>query len=198
VQELTHFELLDTTEFGEPFNGSLFPQHAGFNKNLGYALLQWAFEEGIKAKVFSTEMKIIGTFEQRALSLGEPGNKARSLTIDPAWVTIFLTPLGHLLVDTLRTIPEVAAGLGRGEPCYQFVERLSKHVRDFPDQRMFFEYAWFLTDDLDKSTDRFDQVKSHYLLRGYLHGLGSDFENPYCLLAAELLCMPRQCVWSIS
>jgi len=182
---------------GDTYEGDLLPRYAGFNKNVGYALLQWATECGVHEGTLDSDYKVIGTFRQRAVCLGEPGNKARSLTIDPAWVTIFLTPLGHLLVDTLRTIPEVSAGLGRGQPCFQFAERLAKQVARYPEQRVFFDYSWFLTMDLDKASDHFHQEKSRFLLRGYLHGLGKDFENLYCLEAIKLLCQPRECMWSL-
>jgi len=197
VAPLSEKEEDPTIALGDTYEGDLLPRYAGFNKNVGYALLQWATECGVHEGTLDSSYKVIGTFKQRAVCLGEPGNKARSLTIDPAWVTIFLTPLGHLLVDTLRTIPEVSAGLGRGQPCFQFAERLAKYVARNPEQRVFYDYSWFLTMDLDKASDHFHQERSQFLLRGYLHGLGKDFENPYCLEAIKLLCCPRSCTWSL-
>jgi len=197
VEPLSERELDPLTEYGSPIEGAFLPKYAGLNNNSGYALLQWSFEEGVHRKVLDQNLKVIGIPNQRAISLGEPGDKARSLTIDEAWVTLYLTPFGHLLVDTLRTIPEVAAGLGFGQPCYHFVERLAKHVARNTDQRSFFEFSWFLTMDLDKATDHFDRLKTRYMLRGFLHGLGRDYENPYCLSALELLTAGRNCMWTI-
>lgn len=194
---ISETELRPTVRYGDPIEGAFLPRYAGINENSGYSLLQWAFEEGVSRKVLDSDLKVIGSPKQKALSLGEPGDKARSLTIDEAWVTIYLTPLGHLLVDTLRTIPEVAAGLGMGQPAYHFLERVAKHIARNKDQAQFFELTWFLTMDLDKATDHFHREKTRYLLRGYLHGLGKDYENPYCLSALELLVGDRQCEWRI-
>lgn len=197
VEPITETEMDPNVQFGSPIEGAFLPQYAGLNSNSGYSLLQWAFEEGVHRGVLDENLKVIGIPNQKALALGEPGDKARSLTIDEAWLTLYLTPLGHLLVDTLRTIPEVSAGLGYGQPCYHFVQRLSEQARKSPDLTEFFELSWLLTADLDKATDHFNQIKSRYLLRGYIHGLGKDFENAYCLSAIELLTSPRQCKWTI-
>lgn len=183
--------------YGQPYEGDLLPRYAGLNENSGYALLQWAYEVGVQEGVLSEDLKVIGHAKQIARCIGEPGDKARSLTIDQAWVTLYLTPLGHLLVDTLRTIPEVSAGLGYGQPCYHFVQRISDHLKRNPDQQELFELGWLLTSDLDRATDHFHQEKSRSLLKGYLRGLGEDFESEYCLSAVELLTSPRQCEWRL-
>jgi hypothetical protein len=197
VAELTPEELDSHTAWGDPIKSQTYMQKfAGFNKNLGYLLLQWSFEEGVKEGILDPNNgKVIGNFRQRAIPLGEPGDKTRCLTVDPAWVTVFLTPFGHILVDTLRTIPEAAAGLGFGEPAFRFLQEISK-ISEKSGNKIFLEYSWFLSMDLDKATDHFHKEKSRYLLRGYLHGLGKDFENPYNLLAIQLLLSDRICVWT--
>lgn len=198
IEPLTLREEEPQTAFGDPIQSDQFMQkYAGFGKNTGYLLLQWAFEEGVKAKVLSRDLKVIGAFRQRAIPLGEPGDKTRCLTVDPAWVTLLLTPFGHILVDTLRTIPEAAAGLGFGEPAFRFLQRLSKTAQRMGNDRIFLEYGWFLSMDLDKATDHFHREKARHLLRGYIHGLGKDFENPYNLMCIDLLTSERICVWSL-
>jgi len=170
-------------------------KYAGFNNNLGYLILQWSFEEGVKEQTLSRDLKVIGRFSQKAIALGEPGDKTRCLTVDPAWVTVLLTPFGHILVDTLRTIPEAAAGLGFGDPAFRFSQRIAKQSQNRVTSRIFIEYAWFMTMDLDKATDHFHREKCRYLLRGFLHGLGKDFENPYTLMCVDLLTSERHCTW---
>lgn len=198
VQPLTPEELDETVAFGDPIKGgTIMQRYAGFNQNLGYLILQWAFLEGIKAQVLTEDHKVIGRFSQKAIALGEPGDKTRCLTVDPAWVTVVLTPFGHILVDTLRTIPEAAAGLGFGDPAFRFSQEIAKQSQDRLKSRIFFEYAWFMTMDLDKATDHFHREKCRYLLRGYLHGLGRDFENPYNLMCIDLLVSERHCVWAL-
>jgi hypothetical protein len=194
---LSEREMDPSMAYGQPYQGDLLPRYAGLNENSGYALLQWSFEEGVHCGVLDENLKVIGNARQIARCIGEPGDKARSLTIDQAWLTVYLTPLGHLLVDTMRTIPEVSAGLGFGQPCYHFVQRISEHLKRNPDQFNLFEFSWLLTSDLDRATDHFNRIKSRYLLKGYLRGLGRDFENNYCLSAVELLTSQRQCEWRI-
>jgi len=198
VEPISQREKEPDVVYGQVLPGGYLPKYAGISQNSGYQLLQWAFEEGVHRGVLDEHLNVVGVPSQRAVSLGEPGDKARSLTIDEAWLTLYLTPLGHILVDTLRAIPEVAAGLGTGQPAYHFVERLAKQASRDLDSRELFEYSWILTSDLDKATDHFSREKSRFLLRGYLHGLGKDYENPYCLSALALLTCERQCTWSLS
>jgi len=196
---LTPEESDPTTAFGDPIKGgTIMQKYAGFNQNLGYLILQWSLEEGKRLGIVSQDLKIIGIPCQKAISLGEPGDKTRCLTVDPAWLTVLLTPFGHILVDTLRTIPEAAAGLGFGDPAFRFTQLIAKQSQYRGNSRIFLEYAWFLSMDLDKATDHFHRVKCKYLLRGYLHGLGRDFENPYNLMCIDLLTGERHCTWVLN
>lgn len=192
--ELTEFEKVHV--FLEVNDQGTHKETAGFNRNLGSQILQAAYEAGMQDGVI-TDNHVTGMMKMRSVSIGEPGGKCRIVTTLQWWGTILLQPLGHIMVETLRTLDECGPGLGRGaEPAWEFLKGIATTLKR-DGTGVLGENYWFLSADLENATDHCHPELSAYLLRGYLKGLGSNFENPLLLLAIELLTRPRVCTWSI-
>jgi len=196
LSKLNEFEKNDDAVLGNVIpNETAFEQRAGFNKNLGYQMLQCAFDDGIKEGYWDRDFNLKSAPKNRIVALGEPGGKVRALAIEVWMVTIVLSVLGHVLVETLRSLPEASAGLGYGEPAWRLLQEIRRKSLRAGANGIFLEYAWMKSSDLDKATDHCDRERCSYLLRGYLKGLGKDFENPFLLFSVRLLTSARECIW---
>jgi hypothetical protein len=177
--------------FGDPLPGGalLETRKAGFNKNLGYQLLQCAADAGIKRGVLDKDYNVIDYPYMRATVSSEPGGKARIVTANEWWVTILLQPLGHLLVYLLQTIPQARAGLFASEPAWEWAEDLRKSSKNF-DEKLYHSMG-LLTSDLSEATDHCHRKISRAVLEGFLEGVGANWRTGYFQLAISLLVSKR-------
>jgi len=165
--------------------------HAGLNRNLGLQLLQCAFEEGVKRGIFTEDFQLGTELSYVRTSVcGEPGLKSRIYTISEWFITIFLQPLGHLLVTTLETIPQARAGLKAASPAWEWVNDF-KYKADYLNPLL--KSLSLLTSDLEAATDYCHHKVCREMLLGYLEGLGLQ-DNRYLNLAVLTLTSPRMLI----
>uniref|UniRef100_A0AAT9JG85 RNA-dependent RNA polymerase n=1 Tax=Blattella germanica narna-like virus 1 TaxID=3133484 RepID=A0AAT9JG85_9VIRU len=170
----------------------------GVNDRIGHQLHQWAFEEGVNTGVIRSPLygepeELLNSVLHRIPSvnrcaIGEPGCKARIVTCGEAWLTIFLQPFGHQMVDLLSRLPQARAGLSAAYQGYEWVKSAAvkgKALDSCSDLR-------FLTSDLETATDYCDHAVASALLRGFVEGVGFYKNHPYIELAIKLLCSPRK------
>lgn len=198
VAPLSEEELRIDAEFGEPMASDQYmPRRYGFNRNLGYALLQCAYDDGRRKGCFGPNLELLKPIKKRAVALGEPGGKSRSLTIGEWFETILLQPLGHILVESLNSLPECTAGLSKGDPLWRFLQNVEADIRKGAVNAMYADAAWLKSSDLDKATDHVNRENAKYLLCGYLAGLGRNYTNNFLLFSVDLLVGPREVSWSL-
>jgi len=161
---------------------------AGLNRNLGFQLLQCAFEEGCRKGVFTPEGELGAEYSYVRTSVcGEPGLKSRIYTISEWYITIFLQPLGHLLVSTLETIPSAKAGLKAASPAWEWVNDFKYKTLDL---NQTLSSLKLLTSDLETATDYCDHMVCRNMLMGFLEGIGLQ-DHRYLRLAVLTLTSPR-------
>nr|CAK8177711.1 RNA-dependent RNA polymerase [Narnavirus sp.] len=161
----------------------------------GYQMLQWAIEEGLKTERLcgtpyrSPDSLRLGPLLPfiRASSIGEPGGKARIVTVGEGWLTIFLQPASHALIEILRRDPDATAGLSSAWQGFEYVKRMGFHpFRKPPSENERF----ILTSDLTTATDYCPHKYAKALLKGYVDGLGVS--SPYIENWIEVLTSPRR------
>nr|CAK8177712.1 RNA-dependent RNA polymerase [Narnavirus sp.] len=161
----------------------------------GYQMLQWAIEEGIKTERLSgTPYRSTNTLRLgpllpfiRASSIGEPGGKARIVTVGEGWLTIFLQPLSHALIEVMRRDPDASSGLSRAWQGFEYVKRMGFKPQSEPPPE---EERFILTSDLKTATDFCPHSYSRQLLEGFTEGLG--ISSPYVTVWIHLLTSPRR------
>jgi len=159
------------------------------DESTGERLLQWAIEEGIAQGclagspfVSGDRLRKGGTIPSvRASAIGEPGDKARIVTVAEDWLTEFLQPFAHEILGELRTHPSVTAGLSRAWQGFEWVKGL-RNAESPPDRH-------FLSSDLTTATDFCTHEYSQAMLEGFLEGLGR--RSSYFDTATQLLCSSR-------
>jgi hypothetical protein len=184
--------------------------HIGFNQNVGIQLIQAAYEAGIEAGVLRHDKvglkneipygdpantsfvsnESLQCFPRvRTAICGEPGLKNRIYTISEWWVTILLQPLGHILTEALKTIPQCRSGLSRSDAMWDWVndfrskpETLNANIQDL----------WLLTSDLETATDYCDHIVCRRVLHAFFEGLGLDAKyGRYIHFTIDLLLSSR-------
>lgn len=161
----------------------------GLDDRTGYQLLQWSIEYGIETGYLSgsriydekNPLSIRTPPEIRPSAIGEPGNKARVVTVAPAWLTILLQPMSHLLSQHMLNYPPARCGMTRSDQLYDWVGRW--YNRSEPPDIMF------LSSDLTTATDYCQFENSYAMLIGFLSGLGEM--STFTEFCARLLCSPR-------
>jgi hypothetical protein len=172
-------------EFGTKFESRLAGECvAGLNQNVGFQLLQMAYESLQSKGIIKDESVSENTHGfMRSSVVSEPGGKARIYTIQEWDRTIFLQPLGHFLVETLATLPQCESGLKRANTGWDWANSFK---RIDPKVTAVMMTKSLLTSDLETATDYCDQRLCRMMLKGYVEGLGVG-ENLYLRLAIELL-----------
>jgi len=164
----------------------------GLDHKTGFQLLQWSIEEGISqgilggSKSWSDQdpLRLTGSVfpSIRPSAIGEPGAKSRVVTVAEGWLTIFLQPWCHHIVEMLRQHPSNTSGLTRGWQLYEWVKRLTK-VSQPPE-------VYFLSSDLTTATDFCVHEYSLAMLKGFHRGIERESDR-YFGVCAELLCSAR-------
>lgn len=185
-------ESSEEVNFGDPLPGGPFlsERRAGYNANLGYQLLQAACDAGIKRGVLDVDYNVIDYPMLRASVSSEPGGKARIVTSNEWWCTILLQPLGHLLVYLLQTLPQARAGLSASEPAWEWTEDLRRQTEKGVFEE-FYHTMGLLTSDLSEATDHCNRNISRSMIKGFLDGVGIDYDSTYFKLAIALLTSRR-------
>jgi len=172
-------------EFGQKFESRLAGECvAGLNQNVGFQLLQMAFESlQSKGIISNGEVSNERLGFMRSSCVSEPGGKARIYTIQEWDRTIFLQPLGHFLVETLSTLPQCESGLKRANTGWDWANSFK---RVDPEATAAMLTSNLLTSDLETATDFCDQRLCRSMLKGYIDGLGVG-KNLYLQLSIDLL-----------
>lgn len=165
----------------------------GIDETTGYQLLQWSIEEGISQGILEgcpfynekDKLRLSGRAPSiRPSAIGEPGAKARIVTVGEDWLTMLLQPWSHHVIGALRTHPSATAGLTRGWQLYEWVKRQGNASAPPAGDR------WYKSSDLTTATDFCVHEYSKAMLLGLHRGLGRD-SDPYFRLCSELLCSGR-------
>nr|CAK8177705.1 RNA-dependent RNA polymerase [Narnavirus sp.] len=160
----------------------------------GYQLLQWSIEEGISTRALegtpyrSEDHLRRGPRnpEIRATAIGEPGGKSRVVTVGEDWLTIFLQPVTHALMDIFRNDASARAGLSRGWQGFEYIKAWSTKDESRPPGQ---GERYILTSDLTTATDYCPFGYGKALMKGFFKGLGISgvFLDTY----VDLLLSPR-------
>jgi len=181
-------EDLSMHNFGDPLEGTIVgDRRAGYDRNLGYQIVQCAAEAGIKRGILDANYNVIGHPHVRASVSAEPGGKARIVTANEWWVTLLLQPLGHLLVSLLEEIPSARAGLSRAEPAWEWSEDLRSAGKDSASVERLYRDFSLLTSDLTEATDHCHRDLSRLMIEGFLDGASVSYETGYLRMAIDLL-----------
>jgi hypothetical protein len=165
----------------------------GLDEVTGYQLLQWSIEEGLRQGIldgspFYNENDMLRMSGRRPSirpsAIGEPGAKARIVTVGEDWLTMLLQPWSHHVVGALRTHPSAHAGLTRGWQLYEWVKRQGYASAPPAGDR------WYLSSDLTTATDFCVHEYSQAMLEGLHRGLERN-SDPYFRLCSQLLCSGR-------
>ncbi|UHK03135.1 MAG: RNA-dependent RNA polymerase [Sanya narnavirus 4] len=166
----------------------------GLDKFTGYQLLQWSIDEGISEGCLSGSpyenkddpLRLTTKRPRiRCASIGEPGWKSRVVTIGEDWLTIFLQPFSHQMRAELEIHPSARVGLSRGWQMFEYIKTCGwKNQYSDPEDR------FYLSSDLKTATDYCRHDFSLALLKGFMDGIRAS--THYNVLAAELLCSPRE------
>jgi len=164
----------------------------GLDSATGLQLLQWSIEECIQNGLLSgspyndggTLLKGPIAPSIRSSAIGEPGAKARVVTVGEECLTTLLQPFSHHLLGYVKLHPSATTGLTRGWQLYEWCKRLrnANACRG--------ETTYFLSSDLTTATDFCRHDFSLTMIRGFMEGLGEN--SPYLSACAELLCSPRR------
>jgi len=178
----------ESAELLEEFEGmGGYTSIGGLNQNTGLQLLQCSYEQLLSRGILTPEGEIGELAYVRTSECGEPGFKSRIYTISEWFVTIFLQPLGHILVTALETLPSAKHGLSAGNPAWEWVNDF--RLKPFATNDLL-KKLMLLTSDLETATDYADHKVGQSLLNGFLSGLGL-LTHTYFRLAVKLLCSPR-------
>jgi hypothetical protein len=161
------------------------------DETTGYRIYQWAIEEGIRQGILAGTpyvsddvLRPTGNYPSiRASAIGEPGDKARTITVDEDWLTEFLQPFAHDLLGELKTHPSVTAGLSRAWQHFEWVKGLRNTV-PYPKGT-----TYYLSSDLKTATDFCTHEYSKSMLEGLDAGL--DRTCPLRRACIYLICGPR-------
>nr|CAK8177720.1 RNA-dependent RNA polymerase [Narnavirus sp.] len=168
----------------------------GIDNLIGCQLYQWSIEKGLSLnqlqgtpymsdhgiKPNPTEPPRIKT-----AVIGEPGNKARVVTVGEAWLTIFLQPFSHVLAAYLKQDKNATAGFSKAWHGFEYVRRMAyqeKRRKPRPSDR------FILSSDLKTATDYCPHGYARAMLEGFVKGLGYD--PPLIQTWIELLTGPRR------
>jgi hypothetical protein len=128
----------------------------------------------------------------------ETGGKARIFTIQEWDRTIALQPLGHFLIECLKSLPETNASLSRENTGWEWAQDMAKNPL-LGSQPELLRRLFIMTNDLDQATDYGDFRVGKAILLGFLQGIGSSIKgdqkreipmhrHPYLRTAIEILC----------
>jgi len=190
LYELKPEEMSSDLKFGDalpagPFLGTA---RVGYNRNLGYQLLQCAAEAAQQRGILDADYNVVGYPYVRAAVSSEPGGKARIVTANEWFVNILLQPLGHLLIGLLERLPQARAGLGMAEPAWEWAEDLkAKAYRSEPIEEIYHTMG-LLSSDLSEATDHCHRELCEHMLKGFFEGCGAPYESGYLHTAISLLC----------
>nr|CAK8177707.1 RNA-dependent RNA polymerase [Narnavirus sp.] len=159
----------------------------------GYQILQWSIEYAIETQRlkgtpyldYARGLKVKEPAHIRVGVIGEPGNKARVITVGEAWLTVFLQPLSHVLSEFLKRDPDVRSSFTRGWQGFEYCKRWTspKFGTPLPEER------FILSSDLKTATDYCPFGYSRSLLEGFIDGLG--IKTCYTKAWIEVLTSPR-------
>jgi hypothetical protein len=165
----------------------------GLDETTGYQLLQWSIEEGLAQGILEGSpyynendiLRMSGRAPSiRPSAIGEPGAKARIVTVGEDWLTMLLQPWSHHVIGALRNHPSATAGLTRGWQLYEWVKRQGYASPPPAGDR------WYKSSDLTTATDFCVHEYSQAMLGGLHRGLERD-GDPYFRLCSTLLCSGR-------
>jgi len=160
----------------------------GFDSRLGYQFLQYSIDLGIQGGYLGGTRFIEngqgGLFRTekpspvRVSSIGEPGLKTRTITVDEGWLTMFLSPASHLLSDMLKKFPELRAGLGAAAQGFEFNKFAPRVGKD----------DVFVTSDMTQASETIDHCLGRSVLKNFFEGAGVS--SPYISTAVDTLLSP--------
>jgi len=167
----------------------------GLDQYTGYQLLQWSIEEGIdRGRLDGTywdsgqPLRVGSPSEVKPSPVGEPGFKARTVTVAEAWYTMFLSPFGHELIGLLKQDPRARCGLGGAYQGFEFAKEV--HLcTPYADQ------IYGLSSDLEQASEYIPHDVGKAILNGFIDGLG--FVSPYYKTCIDLL-LSNQMLYSES
>jgi hypothetical protein len=140
------------------------PARAGLDSELGTFIYQ---------KACSSVNVWQGPIPVKVLTVSEPGYKARIVTTTKWFVNIVQQPVGHLLVDALRQVPELSSGLCRADQAWQVAESLTRRHSG-----AFREGTKVLSSDLTSATDAIPRSIAAALFEGFCEGIGFREKSP--------------------
>lgn len=171
----------DTDQFGhishpdyvDIDNINLIESMHGLDNILGYQLFQFSIEDLIRTGTLdgstskSVDLLRRGTVSSpiRCSAIGEPGAKARIVTIGEDSLTEFLQPFSHQLLGMLRNHPSATSGLTFGWQLFEWVKALRNT------SPCFGEKMYSLSSDLKTATDFCQHGYSAAMLRGFFISL---------------------------
>lgn len=164
----------------------------GIDNILGYQLLQFSIEQCLETGVAdgcawkndNDKLRLGHTRSSiRASTIGEPGAKARIVTVGEDFITEVLQPFSHHLLGVMRYHPSATTGLTYGWQHYEWVKALSSKEPAFGSK------THFLSSDLETATDYCTHELSQAMLEGFMRGIKID--NVYFDFCTELLCSGR-------
>jgi len=155
----------------------------------------------------SLQIQLIGTTDPESNSWGskmrtavkpETGGKARIFTIQEWDRTVALQPLGHFLIECLKSLPETNASLSRENTGWEWAQDMAKNFQLGSEPELL-RRLFIMTNDLDCATDYGDFRVGKEMLIGFLEGIGqslkgeaqrelSMYKHPYLRTATEILC----------
>jgi hypothetical protein len=170
---------------------------AGLNQNVGIQLVQMACESLLKKGILihpdehENDKGAYGVNDAaktgfcRTSVKPETGGKSRIFTIQEWDRTLFLQPLGHLLIDTLATLPQCKSAMQRANTGWDWANDFRSKAHSGLQAVSFLEYQ-ISTGDLVTATDWGDPLVGRAILDGYFRGLGLS-DHPYLYTASRLL-----------
>nr|CAK8177724.1 RNA-dependent RNA polymerase [Narnavirus sp.] len=168
----------------------------GIDSLIGCQLYQWSIEKGLslnelQGTPYKSEKGLYPNPNLppriKAAVIGEPGNKARVVTVGEAWLTIFLQPFAHVLAAYLKHDMNANSGFERSWHGFEYVRRMAYQSISSRPKRT---NRYILSSDLKTATDYCPHEYAKSMLFGLVEGLGYD--APLIGTWIELLTGPRR------
>jgi len=148
--------------FGEPITEEVFAE-----QNLYYQ----GFDEAIGNQILAVSMLEYGAWSKtglgipiRALTVPEPGYKARIVTTGPFWLNILQQSLAHYVRGVLAAHPSARSCMLKTDQAWQSLYLMSG--KEYPKEFLC------LSSDLKEATDNIPKDVGIQLLTGFLEGCG--------------------------